>query len=296
MPVAVERIILNPQYASNCYLVRAGEDAHEAVVVDPGGDPAPLLGELDAATSPCRRSSSPTPTSTTSRASPSSPPATGRRGLGAGGRGSRRCAAARRAAATQRAAARARARVADGDTVAAAGLDASRSSRCPGHSAGHVAFAVDGAIFSGDLLFAGSVGRVDLAGRRLGARCSTRSQRLLDRYGPDAVVYPGHGEPTTLGRELETNPFLGELRARALSERRSSRRRAGRTTSCPPSSRSGSTRSSGTMEEVTRRSTATAASRRRRSRTPRSSSARRAPAPTSSRRRCTRSPTAATAR
>jgi hypothetical protein len=37
--------------------------------------------------------------------------------------------------------------------------------------------------------------------------------RLLERFGPDAVVYPGHGEPTTLGRELATNPFLGELRA-----------------------------------------------------------------------------------
>jgi glyoxylase-like metal-dependent hydrolase (beta-lactamase superfamily II) len=38
-------------------------------------------------------------------------------------------------------------------------------------------------------------------------------RRLLERYGPDAVVYPGHGGPTTLGRELESNPFLAELRA-----------------------------------------------------------------------------------
>jgi len=38
---------------------------------------------------------------------------------------------------------------------------------------------------------------------------------LLDRFGPDAVVYPGHGPATTLGRELQSNPFLRELRAAA---------------------------------------------------------------------------------
>ena len=38
---------------------------------------------------------------------------------------------------------------------------------------------------------------------------------LVDRFGRDAVVYPGHGPETTLGRELDTNPFLGELRVAA---------------------------------------------------------------------------------
>jgi glyoxylase-like metal-dependent hydrolase (beta-lactamase superfamily II) len=82
----------------------------------------------------------------------------------------------------------------------------------PGHSAGHVAFAVGDTIFSGDLLFAGSVGRVDLPGGDWETLLAS-VKRLLDRFGPDAVVYSGHGPQTTLGQELETNPFLGELRS-----------------------------------------------------------------------------------
>jgi glyoxylase-like metal-dependent hydrolase (beta-lactamase superfamily II) len=104
----------------------------------------------------------------------------------------------------------------------------------PGHSPGHVTYAVRdepddasaarngeagsragrelAALFSGDVLFMGSVGRVDLPGGDWQALLAS-VKRLLDRYGADAVVYPGHGEPTTLGRELETNPFLAELRA-----------------------------------------------------------------------------------
>jgi glyoxylase-like metal-dependent hydrolase (beta-lactamase superfamily II) len=58
------------------------------------------------------------------------------------------------------------------------------------------------------------VGRVDLPGGDW--EQLLRSVRgLLDRFGPDAVVYPGHGGPTTLGRELTGNPFLHELRAAA---------------------------------------------------------------------------------
>ena len=48
-----------------------------------------------------------------------------------------------------------------------------------------------------------------------GRRCSTRCESLLDRLPPDTVVHPGHGPTTTLGRELQTNPFLRELRASA---------------------------------------------------------------------------------
>ncbi len=84
----------------------------------------------------------------------------------------------------------------------------------PGHSVDHVAFVVDGAIFSGDLLFAGSVGRVDFVGGDWETLLDS-VRMLVDRFGRDAVVYPGHGPPTTLGRELETNPFLGELRVAA---------------------------------------------------------------------------------
>jgi glyoxylase-like metal-dependent hydrolase (beta-lactamase superfamily II) len=81
----------------------------------------------------------------------------------------------------------------------------------PGHSAGHVAFFAEGNLFSGDLLFERSVGRVDLEGGDWESLLDS-VRRLVDRYGLDTVVYPGHGDPTTLGRELELNPFLGALR------------------------------------------------------------------------------------
>jgi glyoxylase-like metal-dependent hydrolase (beta-lactamase superfamily II) len=85
----------------------------------------------------------------------------------------------------------------------------------PGHSPGHVTYAVrdEGAIFSGDVLFQGSVGRVDLPGgdwptllRSIGS--------LVDSFSPETVVYPGHMGITTLGAERATNPFLQELAQR----------------------------------------------------------------------------------
>jgi len=82
----------------------------------------------------------------------------------------------------------------------------------PGHSAGHLAYYADGKLFSGDLLFEQSVGRVDLPGGDWQALLES-IQGLLDRFGPETEVYPGHGSITTLGSELETNPFLHELRA-----------------------------------------------------------------------------------
>jgi hydroxyacylglutathione hydrolase len=82
----------------------------------------------------------------------------------------------------------------------------------PGHTEAHLAFAGEGALFSGDVLFAGSVGRTDRANGDWDLLFgSIRS--LIERFPPETVVYPGHGPQTTLGRELETNPFLAELRA-----------------------------------------------------------------------------------
>ena len=84
--------------------------------------------------------------------------------------------------------------------------------RVPGHSPAHLAYATEGALFSGDVLFAGSVGRTDLPGADWDVL--SRSIALLaNRFPPETVVYPGHGPETTLERELETNPFLAELRA-----------------------------------------------------------------------------------
>jgi glyoxylase-like metal-dependent hydrolase (beta-lactamase superfamily II) len=81
----------------------------------------------------------------------------------------------------------------------------------PGHSPGHLAFAIDGALLSGDVLFAGSVGRTDLPGSDWSTLlASLRS--LVERFPPDTAVHPGHGPSTTLGAELAGNPFLAELR------------------------------------------------------------------------------------
>jgi hydroxyacylglutathione hydrolase len=83
--------------------------------------------------------------------------------------------------------------------------------RVPGHTAGHLAFAADDAIFSGDVLFAGGVGRTDRPGSSWEALLDS-IRTLVERFPSETVVYPGHGTPTTIGREVETNPFLAELR------------------------------------------------------------------------------------
>ena len=68
-------------------------------------------------------------------------------------------------------------------------------------------------LLSGDVLFQGSVGRVDLPGGDW-ATLERSIETLLRGHPPASVVYPGHMGVTTLGRELDTNPFLSELRAR----------------------------------------------------------------------------------
>lgn len=83
----------------------------------------------------------------------------------------------------------------------------------PGHSPGHVTYAIpeEGALFSGDVLFQGSVGRVDLPG----GDWTTLAQSigtLLETYPDETTVYPGHMGITTLGAERAQNPFLAELR------------------------------------------------------------------------------------
>ncbi len=83
--------------------------------------------------------------------------------------------------------------------------------RVPGHTPAHLAFAAEDALFSGDVLFAGSVGRTDRPGSSWDALVES-IRTLVERFPPETVVYPGHGPPTTIGREVETNPFLSELR------------------------------------------------------------------------------------
>ncbi len=82
----------------------------------------------------------------------------------------------------------------------------------PGHSPGHVTYSVRGedAIFSGDVLFQGSVGRVDLPGGD-GPTLMRSIQTLVESHSPETRVYPGHMGVTTLGAERAGNPFLAQL-------------------------------------------------------------------------------------
>jgi glyoxylase-like metal-dependent hydrolase (beta-lactamase superfamily II) len=84
--------------------------------------------------------------------------------------------------------------------------------RVPGHSPAHLAYYSEGALFSGDVVFAGSVGRTDLPGARWDTLVES-IRMLADSFPPETVVYSGHGQETTLGTELARNPFLAELRA-----------------------------------------------------------------------------------
>jgi hydroxyacylglutathione hydrolase len=84
--------------------------------------------------------------------------------------------------------------------------------RVPGHSPAHLAYYADGCLFSGDLVFAGSVGRTDLPGADWDTLVES-IRTVVERYAPETVVFSGHGPETTLGAELARNPFLAELRA-----------------------------------------------------------------------------------
>jgi glyoxylase-like metal-dependent hydrolase (beta-lactamase superfamily II) len=87
----------------------------------------------------------------------------------------------------------------------------------PGHSPGHVTYVLRSptqpALLSGDVLFQGSVGRVDLPGGDW-PTLERSIESLLRAYPAETVVYPGHMGVTTLGRERDSNPFLSELRER----------------------------------------------------------------------------------
>jgi glyoxylase-like metal-dependent hydrolase (beta-lactamase superfamily II) len=209
MPLAVDSFVMGP-FQSNCYVVRSERIATDAAVVDPGDDPTPLRQEL------------------------------ARMGVSTGGilvthtdvdhiggvaalaegTGAEVWAPAGEVEALRAGETRGGMRVpphepahtvSGGDIVTVAGIEFEVVD-VPGHSSGHVAFFADGHLFSGDLLFAGSVGRVDLPGGDWDTLLDS-VRALADRFPADTVIHPGHGPATTIGRELQTNPFLGELRA-----------------------------------------------------------------------------------
>jgi glyoxylase-like metal-dependent hydrolase (beta-lactamase superfamily II) len=209
--LAVDRYELGP-IKTNCYVIRAERDAPEAAVVDPGGDASALRLELARLKTSCAAilithghfdhlggvadlaegTGAPVYMPEGERDLLERYPEFAPMGMPG------------------------RAYTADtllegGETIDVAGI----SFECvsiPGHSPAHVAYYTDGHLFSGDLLFAGSVGRVDLPGADWDTLLAS-VRMLSDRFPRDTIVYPGHGATTTLGDELARNPFLAELRA-----------------------------------------------------------------------------------
>lgn len=211
MSLAVNRYELGP-IGTNCYVVRAHDRAHEAVVVDPGADAPRILEELAALESTCAAI------------------------LITHGHWDHLGGVAELAQATG-----APVYMADderllledvnsftppgvelqpyspdvalqGDEVLELAGMSFETLRVPGHSPAHLAYHTEGAVFSGDLLFAGSVGRTDLPGADWDTLVES-IRTLADRYPRDTIVYSGHGPETTIGAELDRNPFLAELRA-----------------------------------------------------------------------------------
>ena len=211
MSLAVDRYELGP-IATNCYVVRTSDEASDAVVIDPGGDAAELGRELERLGVTC---------------------------VGilithghwdhlggvadlADASGAPVYMAAEERIALERINDFAPAELPlrpytpdvllEGDEALDLAGIIFQTLRVPGHSPAHLAYYADGCLFSGDVLFAGSVGRTDLPFGDWDTLVA--SIRLLaDRFPPETVVYSGHGPETTLGDELARNPFLAELRA-----------------------------------------------------------------------------------
>lgn len=95
----------------------------------------------------------------------------------------------------------------DGEDVGIPGIDA-RALHTPGHSPGSITLATSEGLVVGDVLFNGGVGRTDLPGGSWDVLLRTIRERLFV-YPLETNVYPGHGAPTTIGREMASNPFVG---------------------------------------------------------------------------------------
>jgi hydroxyacylglutathione hydrolase len=209
VPLVVDSFVMGA-FKSNCYVVRSERGVQEAAVIDPGDDPTPLrleLARMGARTGGilvthtdvdhiCGVAALAEGTGAEVWAPVGEVEALRegltRGGLRVGGHDPAHT-------------------VSGGDEITVAGI-AFDVVDVPGHSPGHVAFHTEGELFSGDLLFAGSVGRVDLEGGDWETLLAS-VRVLADRFPPETVIRPGHGPATTLGRELQTNPFLRELRA-----------------------------------------------------------------------------------
>jgi len=94
----------------------------------------------------------------------------------------------------------------DGDVVRIGEISL-RVLETPGHTPGGICLVGDGKVFTGDTLFAGSVGRTDFPGGSFDDLMASIKDKLIP-LGDDFEVYPGHGPSTTIGEERASNPFL----------------------------------------------------------------------------------------
>jgi hydroxyacylglutathione hydrolase len=211
MPPVADRFELGP-IGTNCYVVRSDRSAKEAVVVDPSGDAVTIRLELAQMGATCAailvthshwdhilgladlaEETGVTVYGPEGEADVLERPDEYFAGLGVSLRGWKPDTL-----------------LAGGETIEAAGMSFEVVA-VPGHSPGHLAYYTDGALFSGDVLFAGSVGRTDLP-RGDWDQLLASIRALAERFPPHTVVYSGHGPETTIGAELQRNPFLAELR------------------------------------------------------------------------------------
>ena len=213
MAPVVDQLPLGP-IETNCYVVRAGRGAPEAVVIDPSGDATTIRLELAQMGSRC---------AAILVTHGHWDHLVGVADLAEGTGAPVHMAEAERAlledpGATSPIAIRPwtpEVLLQGDETLELAGVSF-QVLRVPGHSPAHLAYAFEGGVASGDVLFAGSVGRTDLPGASWETLLES-IRTLVDGYPPETVVYPGHGPVTALGVELARNPFLGDLRAERQS-------------------------------------------------------------------------------
>jgi glyoxylase-like metal-dependent hydrolase (beta-lactamase superfamily II) len=210
MTLAVDQLSLG-QIGTNCYLVRADEEAADAVVIDPGDDAPEIERALDARGAACTAILLTHGHYDHFGALADLAESTGAPvWLPEGELDVFRRPDAYFVGVPTRPYGGEATLLAGGETVEAADITF-QVRHVPGHSPGHVSYYADGHLFSGDVLFSGSVGRTDLPfGDWDTLLASIRS--LTDAYPAETVVHSGHGPDTRLGAELASNPFLAELR------------------------------------------------------------------------------------